>query len=307
MNYLGINDIAVFIAVVENGSFTAAARYLNTTKSLTSKYVTRLEDHLGAKLFLRTTRKMKLTEAGKLYYENVRKGFNELAQAEEAVSFLHDKPRGKLRVNCPLSFGVTHIAPLMGAFLERYPEVLLDLTFDDKKLDIVDEGYDVTIRVSKTLDGRFVARAIAPCNHAIVASSGYLKAFGTPKEPSDLLNHRCIAYQYQEDFAEWFFKHNGSINEKIKIDAYMTSNNSMAIREAALNGVGIAKIPTFLIGDDIRCEKLIHLFSDYRFDPYTINILYSDRKHLAPKVRAFTEFLLERIGSTPPWDKGLFC
>ena len=197
-NNASLNDIAVFICVVQTGSFTAAAERLNLSKSVVSKYVTRLEDRLGARLLIRTTRRLNLTEVGRVFYERSRHGLEAIDNAEQEVSFLQGEPRGTLRVNSPMSFGILHVAPAISDFMDRFQDVSVDMSFDDRKVDIIEEGFDIVVRIASDLDPGLIARRIGPCRHALVASPAYLDRYGTPRTPKDLADHNIITYQYQQ-------------------------------------------------------------------------------------------------------------
>lgn len=298
-----LTDIAVFVQVVESGSFTAAAERLSLSKSVISKYVTRLEDRLGARLLNRTTRRLSLTEVGRAFYERSERGLQELAEAELEVSRLQGEPRGTLRINAPMSFGVLHIAPAMPAFLQRYPELSVDINFDDRKVDVIEGGFDVSVRISELGDSSLVARRLGPCRHAVVASPFYLEQHGVPRTPEDLERHNMITYQYQESDREWEFWLPGKKPVSVSIHGSMQMNNSLALREAALKGAGIMRAPTFVVGEDIRMDRLQPVLTNYTLPEVSIYAVFAQRKHLSPKVRAFIDFMSEYISDTPPWDQ----
>ncbi len=298
----GLSDIETFVCVVQTGSFTAAAEKLNTSKSVISKYITRLEDRLGVKLLTRTTRRLTLTEIGQTFYDGVSIGIDEIEKAEEAVSYLQANPRGTLKINAPLSFGALYIAPILGEFQALYPEVNVDLRFDDKEVDMVKEGLDLTIRITEQLDGNLIARKIAPCHHAIVAAPSYKKFHGQPKSPEDLMNHNVITYQYQHSRWEWELTATNKQTKRVRVHGDIQMNNSLAIREAVLAGAGIARMPTFSVGEDIKTGRLIQLLPKYRLLELSIYCVFPDRSHMPPKLRAFIDFMVDRIQDHPPWD-----
>jgi len=201
-----LTDIAVFIQVVDSGSFTAAAERLSLSKSVVSKYVTRLEGRLGARLLNRTTRRLSLTEVGRSFYERSRRGLQEIEDAEAEVSRLQGEPRGTLRLNTPMSFGILHIAPALPEFLRHYPEVSVDMNLDDRKVDVIEEGFDLSVRISDLPDSSLVARRLARCRHAVVAAPAYLEQHGTPTTPDELRRHNIITYRYQETAHNWHFR-----------------------------------------------------------------------------------------------------
>lgn len=298
-----LSDIAVFAQVVESGSFTAAAERLSLSKSVVSKYVTRLENHLGARLFNRTTRRLSLTEVGRTFYERSRVGLREIEEAEAEVSRLQSEPRGMLRVNAPMSFGVMHIAPAIPAFMARYPELSVDVNFDDRKIDVIEGGFDVSIRISDMADSSLIARRLGPCKHAVVASPDYLRQHGTPALPGDLSKHSIVSYQYQESLLEWQFRKTGEPPASVAVSGAIQMNNSMAVRNAVLAGAGIARMPTFVVGSDLREGRLKCLLTQYETLEISIYAVFPQRRHLSPKVRAFVEYMAGHISDQPYWDR----
>lgn len=298
-----LNDIAVFVRVVDSGSFTAAAERLGISKSVVSKYVTRLEDRLGARLLNRTTRRLSLTEAGRVFYERSRKGLADIEDAQAEVSRLQGEPRGTLRLNAPMSFGILHVAPALPEFLNLHPDVTVDMNLDDRIVDMIEEGFDVSVRISELPDSSLVARRLGPCRHAIVAAPAYLERCGTPRTPEELRNHNIITYRYQESALEWHFLTPGNKPISVAVSGSLMMNNSLAVREALLEGVGITRTPTFVVGKDIQEGRLIQVLSKYQILEVTIFLVYPQRRHLSPKVRAFVDFMAKRITKTPYWDE----
>ncbi|CAA0102679.1 HTH-type transcriptional regulator DmlR [BD1-7 clade bacterium] len=302
VNYSGLNDVAAFVCVVQTGSFTAAAERLNTSKSVISKYITRLEARLGVKLLARTTRRLTLTEIGEIFYEGAQQGLEAIDSAEEAVSFLQGDPRGTIKINAPLSFGALHIAPALKEFIHRYPEMQVDLRFEDRKVDMIKGGFDLTVRITHQLEGNLIARRIAPCHHVLVAAQSYLTKHGTPKEPEDLKAHNVVTYQYQESPWEWEFTVAKSEPKRVTVSGSVQMNNSLAIREAVLAGVGISRMPTFAVGEDIKSGRLIQLLPKYSLLEHSIYLVFPERHHMAPKTRAFIDYMVERMEGNPSWD-----
>ena len=298
-----LNDIAVFVRVVDSGSFTAAAERLGISKSVVSKYVTRLEDRLGARLLNRTTRRLSLTEAGRVFYERSRKGLADIEDAQAEVSRLQGEPRGTLRLNAPMSFGILHVAPALPEFLNLHPDVTVDMNLDDRIVDMIEEGFDVSVRISELPDSSLVARRLGPCRHAIVAAPAYLERCGTPRTPEELRNHNIITYRYQESALEWHFLTPGNKPISVAVSGSLMMNNSLAVREALLEGVGITRTPTFVVGKDIQEGRLIPVLREYQILEVTIFLVYPQRRHLSPKVRAFVDFMAKRITKTPYWDE----
>lgn len=297
-----LSDVAVFVQVVRDGSFTKAADRLELSRSVVSKYVTRLEERLGARLLNRTTRRLSLTEAGRVFYERSRRGLEEIEEAETEVSRLQGEARGLLRVNSPMSFGILHIAPLLPEFLAENPEVSVDMNLDDRKVDVIEEGFDVSIRITDLPDSSLVARRLGPCRHAVVAAPAYLEKHGVPRTPDDLRDHNIIAYQYQESATDWHFLTEDKEQITVPVSGSIQMNNSLALREALLGGIGITRTPTFVVGKDIAAGKLVSLLPSYQTLEVSIFLVYPQRRHLSPKVRAFVDFVAARISSDPYWD-----
>jgi len=298
-----LTDIAVFVRVVDSGSFTAAAERLSLSKSVVSKYVTRLENRLGARLLNRTTRRLSLTEIGRAFYERSQRGLLEIEEAEAEVSRLQGEPRGTLRINAPMSFGVLHVAPAIPDFLSRYPELSVDMNLDDRKIDVIKGGFDVSVRISDLPDSSLIARRVGPCRHAVVASPEYLERHGSPRTPEELRKHNVITYQYQESALEWHFRAENEKPITVPVSGSIQMNNSLALRQALLNGAGITRTPTFVVGRDIQAGRLQAILTNYETLEVSIYLVFAQRQHLAPKVRAFVDFMAERISEHPYWDR----
>ncbi len=297
-----LNDIAVFVAVVDAGSFTRAAERLDLSRPVVSKYVSRLEDHLGVRLLNRTTRRLSLTEAGRIFHARSRRGLDDIADARAEISRLQEHPRGLLRINVPMSFGILHIAPLLPAFMQQYPNITVEMDLNDRKLDVIDEGFDVSVRIGDLPDSSLVARRLAPCRHAIVAAPGYLESRSAPRKPEDLRDHDILCYSLQQSTHNWHFRSPAGEAIHVPADGRLQVNNSLALREALLAGLGIARTPTFLVGDDLRQGRLTRLLSDFQSVEVSVFVVYPQRRHLSPKVRAFADFLASRIQDPPYWD-----
>jgi DNA-binding transcriptional LysR family regulator len=299
--------MAVFARVVEAKSFTEAARRLGLSKSVVSKQVARLERGLGARLLNRTTRRLSLTEAGAAFYEHCARMLAEAEAAEQAVSRLRAVPRGVLRVSSPAAFGHLHIAPAVPEFLERFPEVEVELVMNDRMVDLAEEGYDVAIRMVEQPGPNLVARALAPVRWAVCATRRYLQAHGAPAAPSDLARHACLYYSYLGSGNEWRFAGPQGV-ETVQVSGNFRVNNSEAVREAALGHLGVALLPTFTVGPDLQAGRLQPLLQGYT--PLgvfggQIYAVYLSNRYLSPKVRAFVDFCVERFGPEPYWDRAL--
>lgn len=302
----GFGAIPVFVAVIENGGFSAAARTLGISKSAVSKRVNQLEERLGVRLLHRTTRKLSLTEAGERYFEHATQALAAAGQAEDAVTELQGEPRGKLRISSPMSFGRLHVAPLIPKLLKRYPKLRIDLLMDDRKIDLVAEGLDVAIRTGSgnLPDSALIARRLAPLRHALCASPDYLDRYGLPRAPAELTGHNCVLFSYSSDANEWTL-HGESEGEAetVTVSGSYRVNNSEALLEALREGIGIGRVPTFVAGPDLKSGRLVRLFESYRIPDHTFYAVFPEREYLPAKVRAFLDFATEYFGGDRPyWD-----
>ncbi|MGY0219286.1 LysR substrate-binding domain-containing protein [Endozoicomonadaceae bacterium StTr2] len=300
---VNFSAIPVFVSVVESGSFSAAASLLGITKSAVSKRISQLEHQLGVRLLNRSTRSLTLTEAGKAYFDYARQAFQLAEEGKEAIQQLRQAPAGRLRVNVPMSFGRLHIAPLIKRFLEQYPDIDLQLTMDDRMVDFVEDRIDIGIRIGNLPDSTLIAQRLSPCRSVLCASPDYIQQHGEPLSPADLKNHNCLYYSYFRGGAEWTFFHNRSPVRVMPRGNYQV-NNSEALQQALLDGLGIAQMPTFIVGPDLMQGKLVSLLTDYPLPEHAIYILYPDRQHLPLKVRAFRDFMIEHFKTDfPTWDE----
>lgn len=300
MNHL--SDIAVFVQVVDSGSFTAAAERLDLSKSVISKYVTRLEEQLNVRLLNRTTRRLSLTEAGQILYNRSQRGLDEIESAKAEISQLQETPRGKLRINTPMSFGILHIAPAIPDFLGAYPELAIDMSLDDRQVDLIEEGFDLAIRIAELPDSSLIARRLALCRHVVCASPEYLKKFGTPLTPDDLRRHNVLTYRYQNSPNEWGFMTQDGRFTSVPVTGSLQMNNSLALREAVIHGAGIMLTPAFIVGSDIKAGRLLEILSVYKAREISIYAVYPERRNLLPKVRVFIDFMKDRFSDPPYWD-----
>jgi len=293
----------VFVTVVAKKSFTRAAEALNTSPANVTRYVKDLESHLGTRLLNRSPRKLSLTEAGKALYQRGKIIVDEVAEVEALTSSSTVVPRGRLRINAPLSFGIRHLAPLWPKFMEKYPNVDLDVDLIDRVIDIVEEGYDMTVRVSRAGSASIVARKLATSRHIVCASPAYLLRHGRPDSPADLKKHICIGYSYAPHAEEWRFTDDRGKAHDVKISIGMQSNNCDTVRAAALAGQGIILQPTFMIGDDVRKGRLEPLLAGYHLPDAEVLAVYPTGRHLSAKVRVMVDFLIDAFKGIPPWDR----
>lgn len=294
-------DLAVFARVVEAGGFSAAAQSLRLSKSAVSKQIARLEQRLGAQLLQRTTRRLSLTETGRIVLEHAQRVLIEAEAAEAAVQNLQAMPRGLLRVNLPMSFGLAYVSPLLPELLTLYPELRIDLTFNDRLIDLMEEEVDVAIRIGHLADSSLTARRLAPVRPITCASESYLRKAGVPLKPEDLRQHECLLYKYLPEPDIWRYEGPGG-PWAVKVGGRLTANNGDVLRAAAVAGHGIVRSPSFIAGPDIAAGRLVPLLEAYEPAPLGIYAVYPAQRFLTPKVRAFIDFLAERFGPRPPWE-----
>jgi DNA-binding transcriptional LysR family regulator len=296
--------MSVFVTVVAQGSFTAAAEQLQLSRASASKHITALESCLGGRLLNRTTRHISLTEAGQAYYERCKQIIEDVEEAECVVTGFSSEPRGLLRMNAPMSFGTKQFADIVANFCLAHPAIDIELTLTDRFVDVVEEGYDLVIRIAQLKESSLIARKLAPCRRVLCASPNYLKTHGRPTEPSDLKQHTCLHYAYFEDGKNWIL--NGPDGKHpIRIHPKLSVNNGDALHTAAKHGLGIALLPTFIVGDALRTGELELVLSDYQSTEINIYAMYASRLHLSAKVRTFIDFAVEQIGEQPLWDVGI--
>ena len=296
-------DIAVFVRVVDTGSFTKTADQLGLSRAVVSKYLNRLEARLGARLLHRTTRRLSLTEAGSALYERSRQALSQIEEVEQEIAKLQKAPRGTLKVNAPMSFGIMHIAPALPEFLARHPDMSVEMKLDDRIVDLIEEGFDLAIRISVLADSSMVARKLAPCRQAVCASPEYLAARGIPQTPEDLREHNCIVYTYAASANLWAITASDGRDVRVPVRGTLRVNNGIASRAAALKGVGIIMTPTFYVGDALRDGRLkAVVLTDHAARELSIYAVYPEHKYVSPKVRAFVEFFAKRFGPKPYWD-----
>jgi DNA-binding transcriptional LysR family regulator len=294
-------SLRAFTKVAQTGSFTAAAAALGKTKSAISKHIAQLEDHLGARLRNRTTRSVSPTEAGQEFYERCLRILEDLQDAERSVSELHSSPRGTLRINAPVSFGVRYLADAIADFMMLHRDLAVDLDLNDRVINVVDEGFDMVIRITNMPDSSLIARKIAPFRQMVCASPAYWKEHTIPRTPSELAAHNHLIYTYLLNNNEWRFDGPDGIST-VKVSGNFHANNGNALLSGARAGLGILIAPTFICHDDINAGKLTPVLRDYTKTSGSIYAVYPHNRHLSVKVRLFVDFLINRYHPEPPWD-----
>lgn len=298
---LDLNLMAIFARVVEAESFAEAARRMNTSRSAVSKAVAKLEKALGARLVNRTTRHLSLTEIGSMIAEHCFRILDEAEQGERLVASFTTEPRGVLRVSASVAFGTLHIAPALAEFLPRYPNLKIDLTITDRWIDLAEERYDLSIRVMSDPPGNWVARRLAPVHRRVCATPSYFARHGIPELPADLGEHVCLDYTRSGEVGRWRFVRDG-VEQSVAIAGPLHVDDDEALSQAVLGGLGIAFLPTFIIGKDLQSGKLQSVLADYTPADRHVYALYLPTRHLPSKVRVFIDFFAERFGSEPYWD-----
>jgi len=296
-------DIAVFVRVVERGSFTLAAEDLQLSRAVVSKYLSRLEERLGARLLHRTTRRLSLTEAGAALFEASRGAIERIEEAEGAVARFQSSPRGRLRVSAPMSFGILHLGPALAEFARANPAISLDVRLDDRYVNLVEEGIDVAVRIGKLADSSLVARRLGTTRAVACASPAYLAEHGEPETPEDLASHECLLYAYLSTANVWRFTARDGREIPVASTGRLRANNGILLAEAAVLGQGILMTPSFYVGSLLREGKLRPILEDYRLPELGIHAVYPQTSHVPPKVRAFVDFLVKRFGRKPDWER----
>jgi len=293
-------SMRVFATVVEAGSFAGAARRLDLSRAMVSKHMAQLEGRLGARLLNRTTRRLSLTESGSVYFSHCQQILKDLEEAELAATRLTASPRGTLRVAAPLEFGMMHIGPLLPDYLALYPDIRLDFSLENRLVDLVEEGFDVAIRLGAMPETGLIARKLATDGFVVCAAPHYLQRHGVPRVPADLARHSCLHYTGLATGTEWrFIGRDGE--HAVRMEGKLHANNADLLRSAALGGAGIIVVPRFLVGADIRAKRLQTLLTEYKTKELGIYVLYPSRKYLSAKVRSFIDFLVSRLGPESDW------
>jgi DNA-binding transcriptional LysR family regulator len=287
-----LTSLTAFVRVVDSGGFSAAGRRLNMSTTMVSNHVQALEDRLGARLLNRTTRKVSLTEIGKVYYDRCTQILADLEQADDLAGAQQSTPRGTLRI-----YTATHIvqfvAPVVADFLKRFSEVKVDLTIGERMVDMIDEGYDIAIRLTPSPDSTLIVRSLATWRHVLCCSPDYLEQHGPVTQLSDLANHNCVRHVLYPFGDEWRFTDRRGRPGSVRVSGNLISNSGETPRRAALQGVGISLAAGFLVADDLEAGRLIRLLPEYRPVELDMNVVYPHRHHLSAKVRSFIDMLAQ--------------
>ena len=285
-----LNAISVFCKVIETQSFTQAANQQNISVAMASKLVSQLEEHLKTRLLQRTTRKIVPTEAGMLYYQRCQAILLDLSEADSSISNMATSLQGNLLISVPRDFGLLYISPNLPKFIELHPNLHVEIEFEDKRVDLVAESYDLALRIGYMQDSSLVARKISSSPMHFVASPSYLESRGTPLTPDDLEYHQGLLYKSSLNQVHWQSTKANQI-QRYKIQSKVVSNNGMALLEMTKAGLGISNSPSFFVKEALASGELVEILSEYKQKPLDIYVVYPNRRHLPAKVRAFIEFL----------------
>ncbi len=294
-------EMRVFAAVVDAGSFVGASDALDMSKPAVSRYVADLETRLGVRLLHRTTRKLSLTEAGEVFYARCAELLGEIEEAEAEITARSGEAAGQLKVSAPVSFGLLHLAPLWAQFMARHPKVVLDVTLSDRMVDLVEEGFDVAVRIARLPSSSLISRKLSSTRMVLCASPDYLKNHGVPTQPADLAQHHIVAYSLLSMGDAWEFEGpEGRVSVKVK--PRMRTNSGDTCRAVALRNEGLVIQPSFLVGDDLRSGALVEVMRDHRSIEMGIYAVYPTRKHVLPKVRLLIDHLADAF-RVKPWSE----
>jgi DNA-binding transcriptional LysR family regulator len=289
-----LSAMEVFTNVVEFEGFSAAASHLGISRASVSKQVIQLEESLGARLLNRTTRRVSVTEVGEAYYERCKRVLAEVEEADLLVEQLHSEPRGTLKVSAPMSFGVAHLGPAVSDFLSEYRELSISLTLNDRFTDLIEEGFDIAIRIAQSADSSLIARRLSGVRCVMTATPEYLERKGVPTKPQDLSGHQCLSYSYLASGLEWsIFGPNGATS--VKVSGPLKANNGEVLLQAARQNLGVAFLPIFLVREDIQAGVLVPVLEQYRLPELSVYAVSPPNRFPARKVQAFIAFLAERF------------
>ncbi len=295
----------MFVAVLDTGSFSAAAQRLGTSSGQASKLISKLEAALGVQLIKRTTRALSPTEVGYAYYERIKGLLHDFDALDASVRNASGAPSGRIRLTAPMSFGTLQLTPVLLAFAKSFPEIQIDVNFSDRIVNLVDEGFDIGVRIGKPLDSTLIARRLCDARVVLVAAPGYIREQGAPQHPRDLSRHNCIVdTNFREPFVWRFVPSSDGETQSVSISGRLQFSNGEACLQAANAGLGIAHVPTFIAGPFIRDGEVQRLLGEFEDRPLGIYAVYPPARHLAIKVRALVDYLADNFRGEPAWDRG---
>ena len=296
-----LNSIQVFLQVARLGSFSGAAQHLGISKAMASKHVSHLEDELDVRLINRTTRHLKLTEAGILYRDRIQRVLDDMEDTEASVAQASAEPTGTLRIMAPVSFGSFHLTRAIADYRKLYPGVNVDLIFTGKTPDLVGEGLDLAIRTGALKDSSQIARKLSQSRLVVCAAPDYLKEYGTPEVPDDLVNFNCLVFSPRSPLGAWPFTVKGE-SHTVRVHGNIKANAGEALRIAAIKGCGLIQLPTYMIGRDIGTGRLQPVLESFEPPALEIHAVYLHRQHLTAKVSTFVDFLHDLYQPIPYWE-----
>ncbi|WP_097460587.1 LysR family transcriptional regulator [Mangrovitalea sediminis] len=295
-------SLNAFRQVVESGSFAQAARELGLSRSQVNRLVINLEDDLGVSLLVRTTRHVGLTPAGQAFYERARSILNELSEAEHQIQSDQEEPQGDIKINAPMSFGILHLGPALIDFMKRYPRIRVHLALNDHFVDPVSEGFDITVRIAEHREQpSLIDHEIVEVKRILCAAPDFLAEHGTPAAIQDLSALPCLHYGNLLAGGSWhLFGPEGSV--QVRVNGVLCSNNAEVLRDAAINGLGVALLPTFIVGPELQTGRLVSVLPDYHAQPIYLRMIYAPNRHLSARIRLLVKFVQARFGDRPYWD-----
>lgn len=299
-----LDGMRAFVAIGETGSFTAAAARLCVARALVSKRVATLERLMGVRLLNRTTRRVALTEAGLAFLARAQRILSEYDQASLELADLHAEPAGTLRLAAPMSFGITYLTALMPGFMAAHPRLKVDIVMNDRRVDLIEEGFDAAVRIGRLADSSLVARRLATVRLFLYASPDYLARHGTPEQPADLADHQGLIYGQGTITSRWTLT-DGETPVTVEPQVRMVANNGEMLVAAAIAGEGIALQPTFLISGALRAGKVVRVLPRFEVPPATLYVVWPANRLLPAKVRLFVDYMASTIADPPAWDQGI--
>jgi DNA-binding transcriptional LysR family regulator len=297
------SNMEVFVKVVEANSFAGAARLLNLSPASVSAHVQALETRLGVRLINRTTRSLHLTDVGQAYFQRCVRLLSDIEEADSAARDLQSSPKGVLRINSSLAFGLTHLSTALVDFMNLYPEVSVELILSTRFPDLIEEGFDVAIRAEPPPESSLIARRIAPFHVVVCAAPAYLDKMGVPQRPEDLSRYNCLTLVESVAQHEWPFAGTGGRRRLVPVSGNLRTSSVRVLVAAAVGGVGIMAAPSFAVGEELKDGRLKAVLTEHTPPGLALRALYPPGRHLSVKVRAFIDFLIERYGQDPDWDE----
>ena len=297
-----LEEIRVFTQLVDSQSATKAAERMGVANSAISRRLKDLEQRLGVQLIRRTTRRMSLTESGEIYYQRCKQLLEDFDNAQTEITQTKTHLKGRLRIASPVTFGVNHLSPAIAAFMHKHPDIEIDLDMSDRRVDLVEEGFDVAIRVGTLEDSTLIARKLAPVSHVVCAAPSFFQQYGKPKTAEDLTNIPGLCYSNFKNPGTWHYQTPDGKKGSVRVALKMRSNNGDSLKEAAIAGLGVLCEPSFIVHDAIKRGLLTTALTDYKWYDMSVYSIYPQTKHISARVRTFIDFLIKRFGHKPYWE-----